>query len=129
MRTALLLIAMSLLGYCQDETVSGHGGQTTTWVLHSLDGTPVSARATLTFPGEGVIAGEAPCNRYSAQQTVPYPWFAAERIISTKRACPDLDAENRYLRALSEMTLSEVAGETLILSNDAGREMLFRAEE
>lgn len=129
MRAALLLIAMSLIGYCKDETVSGHGGQTGGWVLYSLDGTPFEARATLTFPEEGVITGEAPCNRYSAQQTVPYPWFSAERIVSTKRACPDFAAETRYLRALSEMTLSEVAADTLILSNDAGREMVFRAGE
>ena len=129
MRTALLLIAMSLMGYCKDETVSGHGGKVAVWVLHSIDSTPFEARATLTFPEEGVIAGEAPCNRYSAQQTVPYPWFSTERIISTKRACPDLEAENHYLRALSEMTLVETAGDTLLLSNDAGREMVFRAEE
>ncbi|MET4102213.1 heat shock protein HslJ [Roseovarius sp. MBR-78] len=128
MRTALLLIAMSLLGYCKDETVSGHGGQAAVWGLVSIDGTPVTARATLSFPEEGVIAGEAPCNRYSAQQTVPYPWFRAERIIYTRRACPELDAETRFLGALAEMTLVEVAGDTLVLSNDAGREMLFRAE-
>jgi heat shock protein HslJ len=119
---------MSLLGYCKDETVSGHGGQAAVWGLVSIDGTPVTARATLSFPEEGVIAGEAPCNRYSAQQTVPYPWFRAERIISTRRACPELDAETRFLGALAEMTLVEVAGDTLVLSNDAGREMLFRAE-
>jgi len=129
MRTALLLIAMSILGYCKDETVSGHGGQAATWVLQSIDGTPFETRATLTFPEEGTLAGEAPCNRYSARQTVPYPWFSAERIIATKRACPDLDAENRYLRALERMTLAEIAGDTLILSNDAGREMVFRAAE
>jgi len=129
MRFALVLAAMSLLGYCKDETVSGHGGATATWLLRSIDGTPFAARATLTFPGEGTLAGEAPCNRYSGQQTVPYPWFSAERIRSTRRACPDLDAETRYLRALEDMTLAEVADDTLILSNDAGREMVFRAEK
>jgi heat shock protein HslJ len=129
MHTALLLIAMSILGYWKDETVSGHGGADATWLLHSIDGTPFPSRATLTFPEEGVIAGEAPCNRYSARQTVPYPWFAAERIISTKRACPDLDSETRFLRALGDMSLAEIAGSTLILSNDAGREMVFRAAD
>lgn len=129
MRLALVLVAMSLLGYCQDETVSGHGADSATWALRSIDGTAFSARATLTFPEEGTLAGEAPCNRYSGQQTVPYPWFSADRITSTRIACPDLDAETRYLRALSEMTLAEIAGDTLILSNDAGREMVFRAEE
>ncbi|MFB9151465.1 META domain-containing protein [Roseovarius ramblicola] len=129
MRFALVLVAMSLLGYCKDETVSGHGGATATWVLRSIDGAAFPARATLTFPEEGRLAGEAPCNRYSGQQTVPYPWFSAGHIIGTKRACPDLDAETRYFRALGDMTLAEIAGDTLILSNDAGREMVFRAAE
>jgi len=129
MRIVLVLAAMSILGYCKDETVSGHGGHDKTWVLRSLDGATFPARATLTFPEEGEIAGEAPCNRYSGQQTVPYPWFSAERILSTKRACPDLDAEIRYLHALEDMSLAEIAGNTLILSNDAGREMVFRAEK
>lgn len=129
MRTALLLIALSLFGYCQDETVSGHGGQPATWVLRSIDGIPVAARVTLTFPEEGVIEGEAPCNRYFAQQTVPYPWFSAERITSARRACSDLDAESRYLRALGKMTLVEIAGDMLILSSDSGREMVFRTQE
>ncbi len=129
MRVALLIIAMSLLGYCKNETVSGHGGQSTTWTLRSIDGTPFAARATLTFPEEGTLAGEAPCNRYSGQQSVPYPWFSAERITATRRACPDLEAETRYLRALENMTLAEIAGDTLILSNDSGREMVFRAAQ
>jgi len=129
MRAALLLIAMSGLGYCKDETVSGHGGGGATWVLQSIDGTLFSARATLNFPEEGTLAGEAPCNRYSGAQTLPYPWFRAEALITTKRACPDLEAETRYLRALADMTLVEVAGDTLLLTNEAGREMVFRAGE
>ncbi|MGX0877017.1 heat shock protein HslJ [Roseovarius sp. MBR-154] len=129
MRSALLLIAMSILGYCKDETISGHGGGGATWVLHSIDGTPFTARVTLSFPQEGSLAGEAPCNRYSGAQTLPYPWFRAEALGTTKRTCPDLEAETRYLRTLAAMTLVEVAGDTLLLTNEAGREMVFRAAE
>lgn len=129
MRTALLLIAMSILGYCKDETVSGHGGAAATWTLRSIDGASYPARATLTFPDEGTLAGEAPCNRYSGAQTLPYPWFRAEALATTKRACPESEAETRYLSALADMTLVEVAGDTLLLTNDAGREMVFRASE
>jgi len=127
MRTALVLLALSILGYCKDETVSGHGGGAATWTLQSIDGTPFDARATLTFPEEGALGGEAPCNRYSGRQTLPYPWFRAENLFTTRRACPDLAAETAYLRALEDMTLVEVAGDTLLLTNDAGREMVFRA--
>lgn len=107
--------------------MSGHGGATATWVLRSIDGAPFSARATLSFPEEGRIAGEAPCNRYTARQTAPYPWFRAEAIATTDRACPDLAAETRFLHALSKMTLVEVVGPVLILSTEEGREMVFHA--
>ena len=49
-----------------------------------------------------------------------------EDVAATKRACPDLAAENAYFTALQSMTLSEVLGNVLILSNDAGDEMVFR---
>lgn len=126
-RAAFLLTAMLGLGDCGgDETVAGYGGGDVTWALAELDGTAFEARATLGFPEEGRIEGEAPCNRYSGDQTAPYPWFRAEKIAATRRACPELDAEQAFLTALESMTLSEVAGDTLILSNDAGRQMVFR---
>lgn len=124
----ICLLALSLLGYCKDETVSGYAGTDTTWTLVSVNETPFTARATLTFPEQGRIAGEAPCNRYFAEQTVPYPWFETGPIGSTKRACPDLNAEAAFFEALGQMTLAEVAGTTLILSNEQGAQMVFRAQ-
>ena len=59
---------------------------------------------------------------------MPYPWFEATQIISTKRACPDLEAEGAYLNALRAATLSEVLGEFLILSNPEGLSMVFTAD-
>ena len=110
-----------------DESVAGHGAAGVTWALSELDGAPFAARATLGFPEAGRIAGQGPCNRYSGEQTVPYPWFATENITSTRRACPDLAAEQAFFAALAAMTLSEVAGDVLILRDDTGREMVFRA--
>lgn len=128
MRLVLAVMALSVLGYCKDETVTGYGGVEKVWHLESLDGAAFPARATLVFPAEGELRGEAPCNSYSGQQTVPYPWFAAEDVVTTKRACPELAEEALYLTALAEITLVEVLGNVMILSNDAGREMVFRAK-
>ena len=128
MRYAVLILALTLSGCLKDETVSGYAPAGATFVLQSIDDTAFSATATITFPEEGRIAGQAPCNNYSGAQTVPYPWFKAENIASTKRACPDLAAEQTYFAALSAMSLSEVSSTTLILSNEAGRKMLFTAQ-
>lgn len=129
MRLALILAALSLPGACRDESVRAHGGDAGVWHLQSIDGAPFVARATLSFPAKGRISGEAPCNSYSAQQTAPYPWFTAEKLSTTRLTCPDLAAETTFLRALEAMTLVEVAGPVLILSNDEGREMVFETAD
>ena len=128
MRLPLFLVLF--LSFCDraDETVSGYGAAQTVWVLQTIDDKPFAARATLIFPEEGQLSGDAPCNGYSAAQTAPYPWFAVGQITSTKRACPALPSEALYLTTLSEMTISEVSPTTLILSNDAKRTMVFATE-
>ena len=120
-------IALALSACRGDETVSGYGAADRVWVLESVDGAPFVARAELEFPEQGKIAGQAPCNRFFADQTAPYPWFKPGPIGATRMACPDLEAEQAFFDALGAMSLSEVAGNTLILSNDAGREMVFKA--
>ncbi|KCV82173.1 hypothetical protein ATO10_07282 [Actibacterium atlanticum] len=128
MKHLATIISLLALSACQaDETISGYADPAATYVLEQINGTAFKARATIQFPEEGRISGEAPCNIYSGSQTAPYPWFAPGPMMSTKRACPDLAAESLYFEALSEMTLAEVSGNLLILTNDSGNEMLFRA--
>ncbi|WP_428512541.1 META domain-containing protein [Roseovarius sp.] len=130
MRSLLTVpLVVSLLNCSGDETLSGHGAADRTWQLAELDGAAFDARATITFPEEGKIVGEAPCNRYFAAQLQPYPWFEAAEIGTTRRACPDLAQETAYLDALGAMSLAEVTETTLILSTPEGREMIFRAAE
>ncbi|MEO0774432.1 MAG: META domain-containing protein [Pseudomonadota bacterium] len=128
MRAGVGLTAMLGLFSCGDETLSGYGASDVTWVLTEIDSAAFEARAELTFPEEGRIQGQAPCNSFSGAQTVPYPWFKAEEIVVTRMACPDLPAETAFFDALQAMTLAEVGGDTLFLSNDDGRKMVFRAE-
>lgn len=131
--TKLALAALALilpLAGCADETLSGYADPETVYQLAEIDGMPFRARATITFPDPGRMAGDAPCNLWFGSQTLPYPWFDGSQIGVTKRACFD-DATNRaetaFFDALEAMTLAEVQGPVLILSNEAGREMVFRA--
>jgi heat shock protein HslJ len=116
-------------GCAGDETISGYADPETTYVLNELDGASFAARATITFPEQGRAAGEAPCNSWSAEQSAPYPWFSLGPIAATRRACPELTAEGAYLSALAAMTLAEVQGGILILSNEDGRELVFEAAQ
>ena len=126
--TCALLLA-SLTACRDDETVRAYGGADQIWTLKELNGAPFPAIATLTFPKEGEIAGQGPCNRYFGAMTAPYPWFDAGPIGSTRMACPNLAAETTFLAALEAATLSEVAGNTLILSDTDGLEMVFKGTD
>ncbi len=122
-------LAALLSGHQPDETASAFAGETTVYALVELDGATFASSATIGFPDEGRAVGEGPCNRWSADQPAPYPWVAFGPIAATKRACAELESEGHFFAALAEMTLIEVTGDTLILSNDAGREMVFRQAE
>ena len=127
LRFLFLALTLPFLG-CADETVSGYADPTAVYRLVEIDGVAFAARATISFPEEGRIVGEAPCNRWSAGQDAPYPWFAPGPIAATRRACPELEAETRFFEALGRMSLAEVQGPILILSSDDGLEMVFRVE-
>jgi heat shock protein HslJ len=121
--------AALLLAACgPDETISGYADSTATYVLREISGTPFSPRATISFPEEGQIAGNGPCNSFSASQTVPYPWFEIGPIAATRKACAALQEEGTYFAALAAMEFSEVTGDVLILSNSDEETLVFQAE-
>ncbi len=123
---AAALSTSAALGACAgDETVRGYVPEGSVWALSEIDGATFAARATIGFPAPGKIAGDAPCNRYSGNQAATYPWFRAERILSTKRACADLAEEQTFFAALGRVTLAEVQGDVLILSAPEGPVMVF----
>lgn len=124
---ACALLVVSLAACRSDETVRAYGGADQVWTLKELNGAHFPTTATLTFPKAGEISGQGPCNRYFGAMTSPYPWFNAGPIGSTRMACPDLAVETAFLTALEAATISEVAGDTLILSNTDGLEMVFKA--
>ena len=122
----MLILPFLLEGCWKDETVSGYAGGG--FVLQEMRGAAVSERVTISFPEEGAVVGEAPCNGYRARQRVPYPWIKVEGVVATKRACPALEVEAAYFAALQAATLVEAAGSVLILSDEAGALLVFRQE-
>lgn len=119
---------VAILSACAgDESISGFADPQAEYELVQLDGATFNATATIVFPHAGDVVGRAPCNRYFATQTLPYPWFNLDGIGATRIACPDLPLETVFLAALEDMTLAEVLGNTLILTNGDGRKMVFVA--
>lgn len=126
MKNLLPLCVLMLAGCQPDETLTAYADGQSVFVLQSIDDTAFNATATIDISEAGKISGQAPCNRYFATQSTPYPWFEAGPIGATRMACDSLSAETVFFTALSDMTLAEVVGDTLILSNDNGREMVFQ---
>ncbi len=126
MRGLVLLLPFLTLG-CSDETISGYADRSAVYALTEMAGEPFTARATISFPEPGRAKGEGPCNLWSAEQTVPYPWIALGPIAATERGCPELNAEARYFEALGAVSLAEVQGPILILSTEEGVELVFEA--
>ncbi|ASM73458.1 MULTISPECIES: META domain-containing protein [Roseobacteraceae] len=126
----LLILALTFAMSCKaDETARAYGAGGKTWTLTEIDGQAFKAAATLRFPETGKIAGQGPCNGFAGTMTTPYPWFDAGPLQATRRACPALADEARFFTALEDMTLIEVLGDVMILKNEKGREMLFRAAD
>ena len=126
---AAAFVALLVLGSCaRDETAAAYGGADKVWRVVEIDNVPFAARATLTFPEPGQIAGDAHCNSYRADMTAPYPWFDAGPIASTRKQCPDYASETRFLNALADMNLSEILGDTMILSTPEGRSIILKAD-
>jgi heat shock protein HslJ len=77
------------------------------WTLTELDGAPVSTAAestpTLRLTREsGALraTGLAGCNRFRGPATLSDGELRFGPLVSTKMACPALDVETRYMRAL-----------------------------
>ncbi len=122
------LAVLVLLAACnEDETVSGYVDDNTIFALQSINEQPFQASATIDLSETGKVSGEGPCNSYSAEQSAPYPWFDLGPIAATERACEDLSAEVTFFQALQSMTIAEVNGPIIILTNDAKEEMVFEA--
>ena len=126
-RTIPSLCFLLLAAACMaDETISGFADPSADYVLEGLDGRGFAAAAVIRFPEEGQVTGRAPCNAFGGEQTAPYPWFELGPVRATRAACADMAAERAFFEALGAMTLAEVNGPVVILSNEAGREMVFR---
>ena len=123
MRT--FIMGLALAACVSDETVTAYAPNVT-YTLESIDGAPLPRSATLVFDRPCFVGGQGPCNAWGAPLTAPYPWFGIGQIEGDAMACPGA-GEDLYFDALRAMEFAEAQGDTLILSNGVGRQMVFRA--
>jgi hypothetical protein len=109
------LCVTALTACASDETVAGFAGTDRAWKSAGDTG------IVLRFQSGGRVKGSSPCGDFAGEQTAPYPWF--DLLVQKMPGSPcDID-----VLQLTTMTQSEVSGDTLLLSNDSGISLEFRA--
>ena len=112
-----------------DQSTSTMVGIGSTWALEELNGEE-GVEATIEFPEAGQIAGQAPCNRYTAKDHSMYPWMDIRAIAATRVACPEMEAEDAFLAAIDDAHIVELEGDTLTVRDRKGRhELVFSRVE
>jgi len=111
----------------QDETLRSYGAGDIVWSLTELNDAPFTADSALSFLSGNRVSGTGPCNTFMATMSVPYPWFELEGLASTRRVCPQLAEETDFFNALTQASQVEILGNVMVLSNDDGLSMVFKA--
>lgn len=124
-----LLAGLSQSGpFAPDETIAGYADPAAIYRLAEMNGKTDLPHATIAFPGRDRVTGTGPCNHFQAEQRAPYPWIEIGPLRATRRACPDLAFEHGYFGALSKVSLAEIQGPTLVLTDETRALVLvFRA--
>ena len=96
------------------------------WVLRRIEGEDAPPGVTLAFAGDE-FRGAAPCNRYFGRFAQEGRALEIGAIAATRRACPQLETEQRYFAALADVARVERDGHDLrLLGPDLEPRLVFR---
>ena len=105
----------------------------TEWHLVQLRGQDIafsSDKFTLKFAEDGSLAGIGACNRFTAPYSVTEKrGIEIGTIASTRRLCPDIEAEQTLFKELDDATFYEIDGPMLLLLNDGEIRAIFQSKE
>jgi len=110
----------------RDETLAAYAERDVAYRLEPAEDAPAVGTLTLRFPKVRSVEVRTHCASYHAALTVPYPWFRTARWQVADRHCDPGSQDLLFRDALRRMTLAEILGDTLILSNDIGEALIFR---
>ncbi|HEY0272120.1 MAG TPA: META domain-containing protein [Chitinophaga sp.] len=103
----------------------------TDWKLVSIQGEAIDTTGMNRRPGirfeknQHRVSGNGGCNGMGGSFTVTGNKLHFSPLISTRMACPALAVENKYFKALEQVTRFEVSEGRLELLNDSGSLAIF----
>jgi heat shock protein HslJ len=127
-RIAVGLTLLSLTAFAAPQPLPN-----THWELVNVKQTGVStlapggtSRPTLSFERDAPrVSGFGGCNGYSGAYTAQNKRLKIENVISTKKACPVLEVENKFFNVLSNASTYVVTPNSLLISSAKGDSLLF----
>jgi heat shock protein HslJ/pimeloyl-ACP methyl ester carboxylesterase len=117
---------------CESSTVETPLSNTY-WKLVELSGVPIEPHADqpevhlLLEREDRQVRGFAGCNRFFGDYQVSARSLTFGELASTMAACPYLDEETAFFRALEKVTAYEIVGESLELRGEEGERLRFQA--
>lgn len=119
----LVIISGMLAAGCSSSSNSHSGSfKGTEWILYEMNGVKYGqGNVTVVFSDSSNRAGgKAPCNNYSSEYTISGSKLTFGNIMSTEKACADMDSENIYYKILPGIVSYKITGEKLYLYDSSG---------
>ena len=130
---ALTAVVIAACCPCRFSTKNARPLVGTEWHLVQLRGNDVAFDAqsfNIHFADNGSLSGIGACNRFNA------PYSVTEKraieigaIASTRRLCPNIEAEQSMFRELDDAAFYEIDGPMLLLLKDGEIRAIFKAVE
>lgn len=96
--------------------------QGTTWQLVQImakDVTPAGESFTIVFHSDDTVSGQGDCNRFTATYTTSDKRdLHIENIGSTRRLCPNQEAENAFFEMLDKVTHYEMDADKMLFLSE-----------
>jgi heat shock protein HslJ len=90
-----------------------------TWQVKSINGTDVSMTEStpyINFGTDNKVSGKGGCNSFSGSYNLNQEGgINMSRLVSTKMACPGLDIEGRFFKALEQANMTKITKDKLVL--------------
>ncbi len=119
----LVIISGMLAAGCSSSNNSDPGiFKGTDWILYEMNGVKYTqGNVTVVFSDSSNRAGgKAPCNIYSTTYTLTGSKLKLGNVISTEKACADMESENIYYKILPGIVSYKMAGGKLLLYDSTG---------
>ncbi|KMW59069.1 hypothetical protein AIOL_004050 [Candidatus Rhodobacter oscarellae] len=123
-----VILPLIWLTFCQtDETLAAYAGRDRVFRLAEMQDRPVDEAVTLRFPARKTLELRTTCGQMAGRITAPLPWFALSLERGKDQDCDARALHDNLYNLINGMHLAEIAGDTILLQDDHGATLLFRA--